>query len=108
MKQSSDHAKECGWATFLAQKAQDEHVHRHAQIAKQIALDHFLPELRDPEYWRNLAYQACNKNWLLSEIVRLVGMLMNNEIDIVECAIQIGYYERMYYAQVGMFSIPRL
>ena len=91
---------------MLAQKAQDEHAHRHAQIAKQIAPDHFLRELRDPEYWRNLAYQAYNDNRLLFEIVRLVGMLKNNEIDIVECAIQIGYYERMYFAQVRMFTIP--
>ena len=99
-------AKECGWATFLAQKAQEEHERRHAQIAEQMAPDHFLRELRDPEYWRNLAYQASNNNRLLTEIVRLVGRVKDNDIDIIECAIQIGYYERMYYAQAGMFSIP--
>ena len=66
VQRSSDQAKECGWATFLAKKAQEEHEHRHAQIAEKIAPDHFLLELRDPEYWRNLAYQACNNNQLLS------------------------------------------
>ena len=62
-------AKKCGWGTFLAQKAQEEHERRHAQIAEQIAPDHFLQKLRDPEYWRNLAYQASNNNRLLTEIV---------------------------------------
>ena len=42
VQQSSEHAKECGWATFLAQKAQEEHERRHAQIAEQFAPDHFL------------------------------------------------------------------
>ena len=106
VQRSMVQAKECGWATFLAQKTQEEHERRHAQIAEQIAPDHFLRELRDPEYWRNLAYQASNNNRPLTEIVQLVGRVKNNDIDIIECAIQIGYYERMDHAQVGMFSIP--
>ena len=60
VQRSMEQVKECGWATFLAQKAHEEHERRHAQIAEQIAPDHFLLELRDPEYWRNLAYQATN------------------------------------------------
>ena len=97
--------------TFLAQKAQEEHERRHAQIAEQFGPDHFLRELRDPAYWRDLGYQASNNNRLLSvltEIVRLVGMLKQDEIDIVKCAIQIGYYEHIHYAQVGMFAIPQM
>ena len=95
VQRSRDQAKECGWATFLAQKAQEGHERRHAQIAEQIAPDHFLRELHDPEYRRNLAYQASNNNRLLTEIVQLVGRVKNNDIDIIKCAIQVGYYERM-------------
>ena len=75
VKQSSDHAKECGWATFLAQKAQEEHERRHAQIAEQIAPDHFLRELRDPEYWRNIGCQERNYNLLLAETIKLIGQM---------------------------------
>ena len=41
VQRSMAQAKECGWATFLAQKAQEEYERRHAQIAEQIAPDHF-------------------------------------------------------------------
>ena len=66
-------------------------MRRHAQIAEQIAPDHFLRELRDPEYWRYLAYQASNNNRLLTKIVQLVGRVKNHDINIIECTIQIGY-----------------
>ena len=33
VQRSMAQVKECGWATFLAQKAQEEHERRHAQIA---------------------------------------------------------------------------
>ena len=104
--QANELAKECGWATFLAQKAQEEHERRHKQIVEQFAPDHYMRIIRDPEYWRNLGYQECNNNRLLTEIVRIVKQLKNNEIDIIECSIQIGSYECMYYDQRGMFALP--
>ena len=39
----------CGWATFMAQRAQAEHEQRHLQIAEQMASDHFVRVIRDPE-----------------------------------------------------------
>ena len=53
VQQSCEQAKECGWAAFMAQMAQDEHDRRHLQIAEQTASDHFvnLKVLRDPDYW---------------------------------------------------------
>ena len=44
VQRSMAQAKEGEWATFLAQKAQEGHERRHAQIAEQIAPDHFLRE----------------------------------------------------------------
>ena len=64
--------------------------------------------MRDPEYWRNLGYQECNNNRLLTKIVRIVKQLKNNKIDIIECGIQIRYYERMYYNHLGMFALPEI
>ena len=32
--------------------------------------------------------------------------MKEGDIDIIECWIEIGYLERMYYAQFGMFIIP--
>ena len=52
--------------------------------------------------------EECNNNRLLTEIVRLVKQLKNNEIDIIECGILIGYYERMYYDHLGMFALPEI
>ena len=64
--QSCEHAKECGWLTFMAQMAQDEHDCRHLHIAEQTATDHFVRELSDPDYWRNIGYQERNNNLLLA------------------------------------------
>ena len=50
VQQSCEHAKECRCATFMAQRAQDAHEHRHVKIAEQTALDHFVKVLRDPKY----------------------------------------------------------
>ena len=32
--------------------------------------------------------------------------MKDGDINIIECSIEIGYRERMYYAQFGMFNIP--
>ena len=57
LQHSCEHAKECGWAIFLAQMLQEEHDKRHVQIAEQATPDHFIRMLRDPEYWRCISYQ---------------------------------------------------
>ena len=64
--QSCEHAKECGWPTFMAQKAQDAHERRNFHIAEQITPDHFTMVLRNPEYWREISYQERNNNLLPS------------------------------------------
>ena len=90
----------------MAQMAQDEHDLRHLQIAEQTALDHFVKELRDPEYWRSISYQERSNNTLLAETIRLIEQLKKGGIDILECRIEIGYREWMYYVQFGVFNIP--
>ena len=50
VQQSCEHAKGCGWATFMAQKAQDAHERRHFQLADQTSPDHFVRVLREQEY----------------------------------------------------------
>ena len=72
IQQSCEHATECGWATPLAQMVQDEHDKRHLQIAEQTTSDHFIKELRDPEYWRSISYQESTNNSLLAESIRLI------------------------------------
>ena len=76
---------------------QDEHDKRHIQIAEQTALDHFINELRDPEYWRSISYQESNNNSLLAESIRFIGRLKRGDIDIVECGIELGHLERMCF-----------
>jgi hypothetical protein len=65
-------------------------------------------ELRDPEYWRSISYQASNNHRLLIEIVRLIDLLEKNDIDIVECCIEIGYrFESVNNLSVAsIFSTP--
>ena len=46
---------------FLAQMVQDEHDKRHLQIAEPMASDHFIKELRDPEYWRSIRLPSAIK-----------------------------------------------
>ena len=92
--------------TFLAQKVQDEHDKRHLQVAEQTASDHFIKELHGQEYWKSFSYQELNNNSLLAESIRFIKRLKEGEIDIIECGIEIGYLERMYYAEFGMFNIP--
>ncbi len=36
VKKSFEHVKECGWTTFLAQRAQMPHARRHLQIVEQM------------------------------------------------------------------------
>ena len=97
VQQSCEHAKECGWPTFMAQKAQDAHDRRHLQLAEQTASDHFVKVLREPEYWRNIRYQARNNNLLLVETIKLIEQMKDGDIDIFECGIEIGYNEQLYY-----------
>ena len=42
----------------------------------------------------------------LAETIKLIEQIKHGVIDIIECGIEIGYRERMYYAQFGMFAIP--
>ena len=42
---------------------------------------------------------------LLAETIELIEQLKDGDIDIIECGIEIGYRERMYYVQFGMFNI---
>ena len=101
-----EHAKECRWATFLAQMLQEEHDKIHLQLAEQTTPDHFIRALRDPEYWRRISYQERNNNSLLSTSMKFVVQLQNDDINIIECATKLGRLESMYYAQTGMFDIP--
>ena len=81
------------------------------EIAEQIAPDHFTRVLSNPEYWREIGYQEWYKTLLLSETIKLVVQMQVGDIDIIdfiECGIEIGYSERMYHSQVGMFAIPYL
>ena len=64
--------------------------------------------LRDPEYSSEITYQERNNNLLLSETVGLIRQLEDGDISIIECGIEIGYRERMYQAQAGMFAISLL
>ena len=43
---------------------------------------------------------------LLAETIKLIEQMKDRDIDIIECGIEIGHRERMYYAQFGMFNIP--
>ena len=72
VQQSCEHAKECRWATFMAQKAQDAHKSRHLQLAEQTAADHFLKVLSEPEYWKSISYQEQNNNLLLAETIKFI------------------------------------
>ena len=45
----------------MAQMVQDEHDKRHLQIAEPMASDHFIKELRDPEYWRRIRLPSAIK-----------------------------------------------
>ena len=63
--QACEHAKECRWLVFIAQKVQDADEHRNFQIAEQIAPDHVTRVLWDPEYWREISNQEQNNNLLL-------------------------------------------
>ena len=45
---------------------------------------------------------------LLAETIKLIEQMKHGVIDIIECGIEIGYRERMYNSQVGMFVIPHL
>ena len=49
-----------------------------------------------------------NNNLLLSETIKLIEQMKVGDINIIECGIEIGYRERMYHSQVGMFAIPLL
>ncbi len=40
VKKSFEQVKECGWTTFLAQRAQVRHARRHLQIVEQTTPDH--------------------------------------------------------------------
>ena len=64
--------------------------------------------LREPEYWSEISNQDRNNNLLLSEIVGLIQQLEDGDIFIIGCGIEIGFRERMYHAQAGMFAIPLL
>ena len=44
------------------------------------------------------AEQHCYNNLLLAEPIKLIGPMKDGDIDIIECGIEIGYLERMYYA----------
>ena len=71
--------------------AQDEHDHRHLQLAEQTTSDHFVKVLREPVYWRNVSYQERNNNLLLAETIKLIEQMKDGDIDIIECGIEIGY-----------------
>ena len=43
---------------------------------------------------------------LLAETIKLIERMKHGVIDIIECGIEIGYREQVYYAQFGMFAIP--
>ena len=45
---------------------------------------------------------------LLSETIKLIEQMKVGDINIMKCCIEIGYRERMYHSQVGMFDIPPL
>ena len=70
---------------------QEEHDKRHLQIAEQTTSDHFIKELRDPEYWRSISYQESTNNSLLSESIRFVKLFKRGDRDIIECAIKLGH-----------------
>ena len=73
--QSCEHAKECGWEAFMAQRAQEAHEQWHLQIAAQTATDHFVRVLSDQEYRGEISYQERNNNLLLSETIKLIKQM---------------------------------
>jgi hypothetical protein len=99
VKQSFEQVKECGWATFLAQKAQMGLARRHLQIVKQSTPDDLKKLYMNLDYWRTINYQKRNNNQYLNEELGVIRQVACGYLSIIDAGTQLSYLKRLYYSQ---------